>query len=283
MTTSHYFLRIALSTWGELVARRLMLDAAGSGLVGDQARQIEMVHVLEHDPALGGHLPASAMYQANSAALAPVLSLAPGVRSFLSDEPAPRGHLGMLVLDGLIVLHVSFGQIGATEFLGPCDVLRPWAMSETVQVADARWETLTPTRLAVLDREFATRVRPWPELAAALLDRYTERLASQLLYAALRQTKRVEDRVLVALWHFAARWGQVSAEGRIVLLPHITGEVLANIVGARRQSVSTALGALVSRGAIQRRPDGSWLIRNKPPQLEQVDRESTRRGVSPLD
>ena len=47
----------------------------------------------------------------------------------------------------------------------------------------------------------------------------------------------------------------------------VTGEVLANIVGARRQSGSTALTALSNRGAIQRRLDGSWLIREKPPQL----------------
>ncbi|MEO8967321.1 MAG: helix-turn-helix domain-containing protein [Solirubrobacteraceae bacterium] len=250
--------------------------------MGDEATQIEMVHVLEQDPALGRHLPPGARYQANSAAVAPVLSLARGVRSFVSDEPPPRGHLGLLILDGLIALHVTFGQIGATEFLGPCDVLRPWAMSETVDVAEACWETLTPVRLAVLDREFATRVRPWPEMAAALFDRYTERLASQLLYFALRQAKRVDDRVLVTLWHFAVRWGQVSAEGRIVPLPNITGESLGNIVGARRQSVSTALGALVNRGAIQRRSDGSWLIRTKPPQLQQLNHESARRAVAHL-
>lgn len=241
-----------------------------------------MVHLLEEVPDLGRHLPAAARYQATAEAVAPVLSLAAGARSVVKDEPPPGGHLGLLVLDGLIALHVTFGQIGATEFLGPCDVLRPWAMSETVETADARWETLTPARLAVLDRDFATRVRPWPELAAALLDRYTERIASQLLYAALRQTKRVEDRVLVALWHFASRWGQVTAEGRVVRLPHITGEVLAKIVGARRQSVSTALGRLVSRGAIQRRPDGSWLIREMPPQLKQLDHESARHAVDQL-
>lgn len=237
--------------------------------MSDQPRPGELIHVLEQDPGLARHLPSGARHPANAAAVALTVSLSPGIRSSFAEEPPPRGHLGLLLLDGLITLHVSFGQLTATEFLGPRDVLRPWAMSETVEMTEARWETLTPTRLAVLDGEFATRVRPWPELAAAVLDRYTERLASQLLCAALRQTKRVEDRVLVALWHFARRWGDASPDGLVVRLPNITGQELANIVGARRQSVSTALGALSARGAVRRRPDGGWLILSKPPELEQ--------------
>lgn len=234
--------------------------------------RIEMVRVLDHDPDLGRHLSARALAPASSAAIAPLLSLARGAPAFATDGPPPRGHLGALVLDGLIAMHVSFGQIGSTEFIGPRDLMRPWSMSDTVDVFKARWEVLVPTRLAVLDHDFATRVRPWPELSAALLDRYTERLASQLLQSALRQVRRVDDRVLLALWHFAARWGQVTAEGRIVQLPHITGEVLAHIVGARRQSVSTALGALSARGAIDRRADGSWVIHDKPHQLDEHPR-----------
>lgn len=229
-----------------------------------------MVRVLERQPSLGRRLPAGARHPASSAALAPTVSLAPGVSSLVSDQPAPRGHLGLLVLDGLIMLHARFGQIDATEFLGPGDLLRPWAISETMDLAEASWETLTPTRLAILDRDFATRIRPWPELTAALFDRYTARLASQLLCSAIRQSRRVEDRVLIALWHFSVRWGKATDDGRVVRLPHITGEHLASIVGARRQSVSTAVGALVSRGAIRRRPDGSWVIRERPDQLSVI-------------
>jgi hypothetical protein len=228
-----------------------------------------MVSVLEHDPELGRHLSPTALEPARCAAIAPLLSLAPGARALATNGHPPRGHLGMLVLEGMVALQVSFGLVGATEFVGPGDLLRPWAMPDSVDVVCARWEALVPTRLAVLDHEFATRVRPWPELTAALLDRYTERLSSQVLQSALRQVRRVEDRVWLMLWHFAARWGKVTAEGRVVRLPNITEEDLARVVGARRQSVSTAIGALTARGAIQRRQEGSWIIRNKPPQLGQ--------------
>jgi CRP/FNR family transcriptional regulator, cyclic AMP receptor protein len=232
-----------------------------------QPAHVEMVSVLEEDPEVGRHLPPTARAGAALAALAPVLTLEPGVHTLAVDTPPPRAHLGYLVLDGLVTVHVRFGSIWSTEFLGPSDVLRPWAMSARVEVAEAWWETLTPTRLAVLDRDFAMRIRAWPELTAALFDRYTERLASQLLQSALRKARRVEDRIWVALWHFAGRWGRVCPEGYVVDLPKVTGEVLANIVGARRQSVSTALSALTDRGVIQRRSDGSWLIMEKPPQL----------------
>jgi CRP/FNR family transcriptional regulator, cyclic AMP receptor protein len=249
---------------------KLHLIADGRGPETKMSVQVahnEMVAVLEEDPDLAQGLPPAARESARAVALAPLLALEPGSQRGRFSEPPPRAHLGYLVLDGLIMVHVWFGSISSTEFLGPSDVLRPWPTSTRVQVAEASWETLTPTRLAVLDRDFATRVRAWPELTAALFDRYTERVASQLMQSALRKSRRVEDRIWVALWHFASRWGRVSGEGHVVDLPKVTGETLANIVGARRQSVSTALSALTEQGAIRRRPDGSWVITKKPPQL----------------
>jgi hypothetical protein len=37
------------------------------------------------------------------------------------------------------------------------------------------------------------------------------------------------------------------------------------MVGARRPSVTTALGQLMARGAIERRQDGAWILRGGPP------------------
>jgi hypothetical protein len=38
------------------------------------------------------------------------------------------------------------------------------------------------------------------------------------------------------------------------------------MVGARRPSVTTALGQLIARHEIERRPDGGWLLRGDPPE-----------------
>ena len=233
--------------------------------------QIEMVRVLDEDPELGRYLSGRALTLASSAAVAPLLRVAVGPTSFLIDESATHAHLGLLVLDGLIARHVSFGQIGANDFLGPGDLLRPWlARGESAEVMHVTWEALGPSRLAALDQDFANRTRAWPEIATALLDRAAERSDSQALQAALHQTRRVEDRVLLALWHFAGRWGQVGPEGRILNLRNITRELLARFVGARRQSVSTAIGQLAATGAIRRLPDGSIILPFEPPQLDQI-------------
>ncbi len=234
-----------------------------------------MVRVLDEDPELARFLSGRALSAASAAAIAPVMAFDTGPVSFPIDEPTTHTHLGLLVLDGLIARHVSFGQIGATEFLGPGDVLRPWARRDQgTETAQVRWMILAPARLAALDADFASRVRAWPEVAAALADRTTRRHDAQLLQAALHQAKYVEDRVLLALWHFAGRWGQIGSQGRIVKLPHITGEILAQFVGAGRQSVSSALGKLTDRGLLRRRDDGSIVLPHEPPELAAI----TARG-----
>lgn len=91
--------------------------------------------------------------------------------------------------------------------------MRPWAQREdTSEAVQVRWAALAPTRLAALDQDFASRIRAWPELAAGLLERAARRSDAQVLQAALHKAKHVEDRVLLALWHFAGRRGQIGAE-----------------------------------------------------------------------
>jgi predicted transcriptional regulator of viral defense system len=45
----------------------------------------------------------------------------------------------------------------------------------------------------------------------------------------------------------------------------MTHSLLARIVGARRPSVSTALGKLQSRGLVERTDNGHWLLLGEPP------------------
>ena len=232
-----------------------------------------MVRVLAEDPELGRDLAGGAASSAGAAAIAPLMRLEPGIQSLLIEERAARGHFGLLVLDGLIARHVSLGRIGSTEFAAPGDILHPWARrSEPIAAVEVRWEVLAPSRLAVLDREFASRIRAWPAITAALFNRTAERSDQRVLQAALHQAKRVEDRVLLALWHFAGRWGQTAPEGRTVNLHGITGEALARFVGTRRQSVSTALGKLQDRGSVVRLADGALLLPRAPVELEAMVR-----------
>jgi hypothetical protein len=82
---------------------------------------------------------------------------------------------------------------------------------------------------------------------------------------AIGHLTRVDDRLLALLWCLAERWGRVVPGGVLVnlRLPHRT---LAGMVGARRPSVTTALGQLIARGDIERRPDGGWILHGQPPE-----------------
>jgi hypothetical protein len=59
------------------------------------------------------------------------------------------------------------------------------------------------------------------------------------------------------------------APGGVVVSLRLPHRTLAGMVGARRPSVTTALGQLISRGEIERRPDGGWLLRGEPPEARQ--------------
>ena len=77
---------------------------------------------------------------------------------------------------------------------------------------------------------------------------------------AIAHLTRVDDRLLALLWCLAERWGRVVPGGVLVSL-RLSHRTLAGMVGARRPSVTTALGQLMARGEIERRADGEWILR----------------------
>jgi DNA-binding IclR family transcriptional regulator len=81
---------------------------------------------------------------------------------------------------------------------------------------------------------------------------------------AIAHHQRVDDRLLLTLWHLADRWGRVTPMGVILPMP-LPHQRLADLVGAHRPSVTTATGELVRGGRIKRRDDGTWLLLGPPP------------------
>lgn len=176
----------------------------------------------------------------------------------------PR-HLGFLVVDGVLGRELVADDVTSIELLGPGDVVRPWdeaAHSELLQ-AVVRWSALAPTRLAILDRHVAVRLAPYPEIHAALLERCAWRARRLAVLQTISQLNRVDRRVLTLLWHLAERWGRVTADGVVVPLALSHG-VLGQLVGARRPTVSTALGKLAGAGEIVRGDAGTWLLTGRP-------------------
>ena len=55
-----------------------------------------------------------------------------------------------------------------------------------------------------LDRDFCVRVSRWPEVTAAISQRIMQRAHWMAFQLAVCNLRRVDDRLLLVLWHFAA-------------------------------------------------------------------------------
>ncbi len=228
------------------------------------------ISLTDADPDLLRGLDESSAQQVRALAHVTVLSFEPGRWDPSID--AARALYGLFVLDGLLSREVVIEGRRASELLGPGDVLRPMA-SETTDPSvhfEIGWDVLQPTSVAVLDREFAARVAPWPEVAAALMDRMVRRAHALAFQLAVSHLKLVETRLLAVLWYYADSWGRVTPEGTVLGVP-LTHALLARVVGARRPSVSTALGRLHDRGLVERIEHGQWLLLgDRPSELEDL-------------
>ena len=175
--------------------------------------------------------------------------------------------IGLLIVEGVLVREATVGDHPSAELLGPGDLLRAWEDrdAEVLLPRSVRWSALTNARVAVIDHALAVRAAQWPEIFAALVERAARRAERLVVMQAIAHLTRVDDRLLALLWCLAERWGRVVPGGVVVSLrlPHRT---LAGMVGARRPSVTTALGQLIARNEIERRPDGGWLLRGNPPE-----------------
>jgi hypothetical protein len=228
------------------------------------------VSLVEEDADLLRGFDQGAVENIRLAAEVPVMTVDAGPWPRAANPPRPL--YGLFILDGVLSRGVTIQGRRSAELLGPGDVLRPEASDELDSSIDFRvlWEVLEPARIALLDREFADAMAPWPELTAAVMDRIMRRAHALAFHLAVSHLKLVEMRLLVILWYYADRWGRVTPGG--VLLPlRMTHGLLARIVGARRPSVSTALGKLQDRGLVERTPNGHWLLLGGPPrELEEL-------------
>ena len=177
------------------------------------------------------------------------------------------GHLGLLVLDGLLSRDVILEKPLATELVGQGDLLRPSDRDgEDAPVPfEVSWTVLEPARLAVLDPTFARALGQWPPAMAAVIRGASNRAHSLAITLAVSNLRRVDVRLLMLLWYLAERWGRVTPDGVIVPL-RLTHETLARLVGAQRPSVTTAIRQLEEEEHLRRTPDRLWLLCGAPPE-----------------
>jgi CRP-like cAMP-binding protein len=184
-------------------------------------------------------------------------------------EPAAvttdKDGFGLIVLSGFLVRRVGRRERYGAELLGRGDLLRPWlSLGEFAsRPFEAEWQAILPVEVAILDRDFTLRVSAFPEIATQLVDRAMLRSRHLAIELSIVQERRVDRRLHLLFWHLADRWGQMTAEGARVVAP-LTHALLADLVAARRPSVTTALRSLAEDGSVTRVGD-AWLLAGGPP------------------
>ncbi|MGA2012709.1 MAG: helix-turn-helix domain-containing protein [Solirubrobacteraceae bacterium] len=224
------------------------------------------VHVVDALPEIVEHLGAEERNLARQDLVAELLVIRRGSWAPALPVPEAPGHLGLLVLDGLLTRDVILEKPLATELVGRGDLLRP-ADNDGVNAPipfDIAWHVLQPARVAVLDPAFARALGRWPAAAEVILKAAVNRAHTLAVTLAVSHLRRVDTRLLVIMWYLADRWGRVRPEGVVVPLT-LTHETLARLVGAQRPSVTTALRLLADEGRLVRTPERTWLLRGDPP------------------
>jgi CRP/FNR family cyclic AMP-dependent transcriptional regulator len=239
--------------------------AYAMGMTADMAPGV--ISIVDADPELAELLRDGDLQQARHEALTRVQKLSPGDWDVAGALEPDVHHRGFLIAEGLMSREVDVLGRRAVELIGPGDVMRPWSWDEEGSHvhAEVGWLVLEPTRLAVLDHGLVARIVPWPQLGVELFNRGTRRAHHLAVALAIAHHHRVEDRLLLTLWHLAERWGRVTPDGIVVPLP-LGHQRLADVVGAHRPSVTKAMGALSESGKVGRRDCGDWVLHGEPPE-----------------
>ena len=232
----------------------------------DHQGEPNLCHPLEEDPELAEAVDPERRSAAAAAIVARQMELAPGA---WSGSPAGQDGIGLLVLEGVLVLRVGIAGRNGAELIGEGDVLRrPDAAWATPQLTlTSSWLVLEPARLALLDAWFVRQLVPYPGLTGALFGRATTRTRQLAVNMAIVHQARVDVRLHMLLWHLAGRWGRVRSDGVLVPL-RLTHSILAELVAARRPTVTSALSELSRNGQVCSVPEG-WLLCGPPPGADQ--------------
>jgi CRP/FNR family cyclic AMP-dependent transcriptional regulator len=177
-----------------------------------------------------------------------------------SLAPAMHDAFALLVCDGLIVRELDLVGTLTADLVGPGDIVALGEAGEPLLATSERWHVSGSATIAVLDSRVLPALHAWPALSSRLIARAARQAARAAEQRAISQLPRVELRIRAVLWHLADRWGRMGSSGVVVPID-LTHTALGHLVGARRSTVTLALGELGRLGAVVRREDGAWVLR----------------------
>ncbi len=180
---------------------------------------------------------------------------------------------GFLVCEGLLTLDVRFAARTCMRALVTGDIVFFDGIEVDSISSSWGWSALEPSHLAIFDERLLVIGRRWPQLLAAIITRASEQTRQAHLQQAISQLPRVEDRLIALFWSLADRAGTSGPDG--VAIPiNLKHATIAQMIGARRPTVTLALTSLAEQGLLARQPSGWRLDRrslalfNGPPPPE---------------
>jgi CRP-like cAMP-binding protein len=156
-------------------------------------------------------------------------------------DPVPL----LSVEDGIVFVSASTGESGRR-------VVVSVAGAESILPAPAareRLEALVDARLTLIPRG-AHRCLLETPAAVAIVASFEVGLRDSRESLAQVGSRRLGERVRLKLVQLARAYGRVGTEGLLLDLP-LTHELLADMVGSRRETVTRALAELAREGVIQ--------------------------------
>ena len=214
------------------------------------------IPLLQADADIGRYLTADERAAAETLTV-PTVTLETGpvdIRELLDRNAC----FGALVLTGMLVAHLRVGEQAGMRILGPGDVVSGGTTPASMLLVDSGNRAVSMTQLAMLGKDVLVGAHRWPRLVAGLHTRTADQIERVAVQLAICQLPRVEDRLLALFWLLAEQWGRVTPGGTVLPLA-LTHETLGALVGARRPTVTLALGELSDRGAVLRQ-GRAWLL-----------------------
>lgn len=221
-------------------------------------REGSRIGLLDAEPELGRFLTREEQEQAGRVLLGATELRGPfDELKLLQDAGAFAG----IIVTGMIMHYSQIGEQRVLRLLGPGNLL---SAADGEAPILGRWMCIAvaETRVAMLDDRMLVAAQRWPRLVSALHLRSAEQAQQVAAQLAICQLPRVADRLLALMWMLAETWGHVTPSG-VTLPVAITHDALGAMIGARRSTVTLALGELADSGAVVKQEPG-WLLVERP-------------------
>ncbi len=238
--------------WFDASAPAVATTSSSSHATGDSRA------LLLEDPDLADSIPPGDRERATRALRVDVVDL-PAGHVDIAALDLPPTTFALLLTSGVITADVLVGDRVMNQLFIDGDVLLTGSPSPTTPSSSRELVVIDGAHAAVLDRRFMLGAAHWPALMGAVMSRVADQQHRLAVHGAICQLPRSEQRTMAILCHLASRTGTVTPDGVLLRRP-LSHQQIADLIGARRPTVSLALRSLQDHGLIRRLVDGSWLL-----------------------